>query len=179
MMHQSQVTTFYETEQFTAIGLDLFGSGTMYFFLPKEGVDVNELASCKEVFRIACNENSGEWAMPMVNISLPKFKVSQQTDLLPVLAALGVPAALDPDLADFSPVTKSETPLYVNKANHAALVEVDEEGVTGAAYTEIAMTEGAMLCTDEVDFTLDRPFMFVVTGGDNSVLFTGMVKNIE
>ena len=179
MMHQSQVTTFYETEQFTAIGLDLFGSGTMYFFLPKEGVNVNELASCKEVFRIACNENSGEWAMPMVNISLPKFKVSQQTDLLPVLRALGVTDALDPDLADFSPVTKSETPLYVNKANHAALVEVDEDGVTGAAYTEIAMTEGAMLCTDEVDFTLDRPFMFVVTGGDNSVLFTGMVKNIE
>ena len=179
MMHQTNVTDFYETEKFTAVGLSLFGSGTMYFYLPKEGVDVNELASSEEVFAITRHESTVESTRPEVNMSIPKFKVSGQTDLLPILEALGVTDALDPELANFSPVTKNGTPLFVNKANHTALVEIDEEGVTGAAYTEIAMTEGAMMCTDEVDFTLDRPFMFVVTGGDNSVLFTGMVKNIE
>ena len=179
MMHQSMVTSLYETEQFTAIGLDLFGSGTMYFYLPKEGVNVNELASSEEALALTRSESAVESTYLMVNISLPKFKVSQQTDLLPILEALGITDALDPDLANFSPVTKSGTPLFVNKANHSALVEIDENGVTGAAYTEIAMVEGAMLSTDEVDFTLDRPFMFVVTGGDDSVLFTGMVKNVE
>ncbi|MBR5762449.1 MAG: serpin family protein [Lachnospiraceae bacterium] len=179
MMHQSGVMNFYETEKFTAIGLDLFGSGTMYFYLPKDGVDVNALASDPDVLTITRDSEYASAGMPTVNISLPKFKVSQKTDLLPVLAALGVTDALDPELADFSPVTTTGTDLFVNKANHAALVEVDEEGVTGAAYTEIAMVEGCMISTDEVDFTLDRPFMFVVTGGDESVLFTGMVKNVE
>ncbi len=179
MMHKSTVTAFYETEQFTAIGLDLFGSGTMYFYLPREGVNVNELASSEEVFSLTRDKNLAEGSLSAVNISLPKFRVSQQTDLIPVLEALGITDVLDPELADFTPITERPGELYVNSANHAALVEVDEEGVTGAAYTEIAITEGAMLTTREVDFTLDRPFMFVVTGGDGAVLFTGMVKNIE
>ena len=59
------------------------------------------------------------------------------------------------------------------------MVEVDENGVTGAAYTELMMTEGAMLPDKEIDFVLDRPFMFVVTGADGAVLFSGIVRNID
>ena len=59
------------------------------------------------------------------------------------------------------------------------MLEIDEHGVIGAAYTELALTEGAMKEYDEIDFVLDRPFMFIVTGGDGSVLFSGVVRNIE
>ena len=59
------------------------------------------------------------------------------------------------------------------------MVEVDENGVTGAAYTEIALAEGAAEPEEEIDFIVDRPFLFMVTGRDGSVLFAGIVKNIE
>lgn len=32
---------------------------------------------------------------------------------------------------------------------------------------------------EEIDFVIDRPFMFILTGGDGSILFSGIVRNIE
>ena len=50
--------------------------------------------------------------------------------------------------------------------------------MTGAAYTELALTEGAAEPDETIDFVVDRPFMFIVTGKDGSILFAGIVKNI-
>ena len=110
----------------------------------------------------------------MVNLSVPKFKVSEKTDLIETVRALGVTDALDTDLADFSPLTGDKENLYLSKADHAATLEIDENGVTGAAYTELGISETA----DEIDFVLDRPFLFLVTGQDGSILFSGVVRNI-
>lgn len=59
------------------------------------------------------------------------------------------------------------------------MIEIDEEGVTGAAYTALNLAGGAALTEDEIDFVLDRPFMFVLTGADGSILFGGIVRNID
>ena len=58
------------------------------------------------------------------------------------------------------------------------MVEIDEEGVTGAAYTELAMA-GAGMPQEETDFVLDRPFFFNVVSPDGSLLFSGIVQTIE
>ena len=65
-----------------------------------------------------------------------------------------------------------------DSAEHAALVKIDEEGVTGAAFTDLAVC-GAGLPQEEADFTLDRPFYFAVTSSDGSILFSGIVQTIE
>ena len=59
------------------------------------------------------------------------------------------------------------------------MIEIDEHGVTGAAYTELTLTEGAAQPDETIDFVVDRPFMFIVTGKDSSMLFAGIVKNID
>ena len=179
MMHQSDFTRYSVTDKFTAIKIDLADSGYMFFYLPNEGINVNELASDPDVLSLAQNPYGSGWEGIYVNMSIPKFKVSAQTDLIGTLRALGVTDALDYAIADFSPLTESKNELYLSSAEHAALVEINEEGVTGAAYTALMMTEGAYLATNELDFVLDEPFMFVVTGYDGSVLFDGLVKNIE
>ncbi len=57
-------------------------------------------------------------------------------------------------------------------------VTVDEEGVSAAAYTVMmADAGGAMPPEKEVDFILDRPFLFVITGNDGLPLFTGVVND--
>ncbi len=179
MMHRTDALGVYRTDTFTSVGLNLFDSGTMYFFLPKEGVDVNALAADPELLAAArSSEDSEKWSAPLVHLSVPKFKVSGHTDLLEIIQSLGLTDALDPALADFTPLTTDRDDLYLSTAEHAAMVEIDEQGVTGAAYTALAMAEGAFEPDEEIDFVLDRPFLFLVTGRDGSVLFSGIVRNI-
>lgn len=180
MMHTTDITSVYQTDDFTSVGLNLSDSGIMYFYLPQDGVDVNTLAGNPDILKAAnYGENNENRINAQVNISVPKFQISAKTDLLGILRELGITDALDPSLSDFTPLTEDAENLYVSAANHAAMVEVDENGVTGAAYTELMVTEGAALAGEEIDFVLDRPFMFVVTGADGAVLFTGIVKNIN
>lgn len=178
MMHQSDTMEIFRGEDFTAIRLILKDSGFVYFYLSKEGADLNKVLKEKELLALLQSDAS-KWSSLWVNLSLPKFKVSRQTDLMATLSALGITDAMDAAKADFSPLTEEKTSLALTKAEHAAVVEIDENGVTGAAYTELAVTEGAMEIKETMDFTLDRPFIFIVTGQDGSILFSGVVRNIE
>lgn len=181
MMHRSDRMSVCRTENFTAVGLSLWDSGGMYFYLPETGASVMDLANDPAVLKAAaCGEDeTDEWKDLDVHLSVPKFKVHEKTDLLEVLKQLGVKDALDPNRADFSPLTENAEDLYLDKVEHAAAVEVDENGVTGAAYTELDLAATAAHPSEEtLDFVLDRPFLFVITGADGSVLFAGMIKNL-
>ena len=68
--------------------------------------------------------------------------------------------------------------IYVSSAEHAAMVKIDEEGVTGAAYTALMM-ESAGIIQNQVDPIIDRPFVFAVAAPDGSILFIGVIQNIE
>ncbi len=180
MMHRTDTLGVYRTDTFTSIGLNLFDSGSMYFFLPKEGVDVNALAADPELLAATrYSVDNEKWSSPLVRLSVPKFKASSRTDLLEIIRSLGLTDALDPALADFTPLTTDRDDLYLSAAEHAAMVEIDEQGVTGAAYTALAVAEGASEPDEEIDFVLDRPFLFLITGRDGSVLFSGIIRNID
>ena len=56
-------------------------------------------------------------------------------------------------------------------------VTIDEEGVTAAAYTELRLNGSARPPEDEIDFVVDHPFIFVITGTDSLPLFIGVVNN--
>jgi serine protease inhibitor len=179
MMHRTDMLGVYRTDTFTSVGLNLFDSGSMYFFLPKEGVDVNALAADPELLAATrYSEDNVKWSSPLVRLSVPKFQASSRTDLLEIIQLLGLTDALDPAFADFTPLTTDRDDLYLSAAEHAAKVEIDEQGVTGAAYTALDMATGAAEPDDEIDFVLDRPFLFLITGRDGSVLFSGIIRNI-
>ena len=47
-------------------------------------------------------------------------------------------------------------------------------------HPELGISEtAAEIPDDEIDFVLDRPFLFLVTGQDGSLLFSGVVRNID
>ena len=100
-------------------------------------------------------------------------------DLTGSLRALGITDVFDPDEADFSPLTDSAQGIFLSQSRHAARVAVDEEGVTAAAYTVMMMAGAAMPPEEEVDFVLDRPFVFAVTGADGLPLFVGIVRQVQ
>ena len=112
-----------------------------------------------------------------VDLSLPKFSMDITFDgLEDALKKLGMNAAFGGS-ADFSKIAAD---LKVSGINHKAKVEVDEEGSKAAAVTEMMMETTAFMPGDEkVEFTVDRPFVFVIRDKESGViLFTGRVLDL-
>ena len=92
------------------------------------------------------------------------------------LRALGVTDVFDAGKADFSPLTDKADAIFLSHAKHSARVTIDEEGVVAAAYTVMVACGAALPPDERVEFTLDRPFLFAVTGESGEILFAGIVN---
>ena len=92
------------------------------------------------------------------------------------LKKLGITDVLNADTADFSPLAGPGAGIFLSQADHAARVKVDEYGVEAAAYTVVLGALGAIPPEEEVDFVLDRPFLFVITSRQGLPLFCGIVQ---
>ena len=174
-MHKTMESTYYAADNFAAVGKYLEGSGTMWFLLPDEGVTPEELLADEPTmdFLLSGGE-SAESKYLIVNLALPKFDAESDLDLADSLKSLGITDVFDPAVSDFSPMT-DDTAAYLSQAKHAARVTVDEEGVTAAAYTVMMVCGTAAPPEEEVDFVLNRPFVFAITGTDGLPLFVGIV----
>ena len=184
--------TYYWGDHFAAVSLSFRESGSMWLILPDEGYTVDELLKSGEAMEFLTADKYGEWDAETqeevggwpgkkylrVNLSMPRFDVSSDLDLIDGLKKLGVTDVFDPAVSNFDPLGASTNdPLYVSQAQHAARVTVDEEGCEAAAYTVMMAYGAGAPPDDEVDFTLDRPFLFAVTGGWGGMpLFVGAVN---
>lgn len=169
---------YYWGEGFSATYKSFLSGGEMWLILPDEGVSVDDLLDDPEAMEFfLTREDWTNQANPRVNLSLPKFDVSAQTDLTQGLQDLGVTDVFDPDLSDYSPMTTQVEEIYLSQAVHAARVAVDEEGVEAAAFTVMSNDAGAGPLEDEVDFVLDRPFLFLITSDAGQILFAGVVNH--
>ena len=81
-------------------------------------------------------------------------------DLKSDIEALGITDCFDGDIADFSEFFPENKP-FVSEMEHGVRVSIDEESCSGAAYFQVSAWGGSP--SEEIDFTLDRPFIFVVT----------------
>ena len=176
-MHGSRVSTYYWGERFGAVGLPLEnGGGTMWFLLPDEGYTPEDLLSDDQAMAFLLSD--GEWENSkdlIINLSLPKFDITSKLDLGEGLKALGITDVFDPQVSDFTPTTRDLEGIFLSQARHGVRVAIDEEGVTAAAYTVMSMAGASAPPEDEMDFTLDRPFLFAVTSDAGLPLFVGSV----
>ncbi len=180
-MHQSGSDTYYWGEKFSAISKRFENSGSMLFVLPDEGVPVEELLSDEEVQNFI--HTYYDWENNkylIVNRAIPKFDVASDFDMSEGLKNLGITDIFNWTVSDFSPLLADEEKevldVEVSSAKHAARVAIDEEGCTAVAFTVIAMAGAAAPPEEEIDFVLDRPFLFVIEGQDNQPLFIGIVN---
>ena len=178
-MHSSRSQTYYWADRFSAVSLSFEGREyEMWLILPDEGYDPDDLLTTGEAveFLLTDKYDYTDSKYLTVNLSMPKFDVSSSTDLIGGLKKLGVTDVFDYTSSDFTPLTDLPE-VYVSQAVHAVRVTADEEKVEAAAYTVIGMEPGAAPPpADEVDFILDRPFIFAITGGSGLPLFTGVVN---
>lgn len=168
--------TYFWGDNYSALTLGMRGSNTMWLILPDEGITTGELLESGDFLTMLRNpgswERSGRYD---VHLSMPKFDISDQTDLIIGIKKLGVTEIFDPNNADLSGLI-ANADAYVGQIDHAVRVAVDEEGCIAAAYTVISLPgAGPPQEYEDVYFTLDRPFIFVITSRDNLPLFAGTV----
>ncbi len=178
-MHETDLWGIYFWgAKFGAVKKDLQQGGSVWFLLPDEGTTPEDLLQDSEALRFLFTANKlNDWKSQKslrVNLALPKFDVSAQLSLKEGLQTLGVTDCFT-EQADFSPLTDDQ-PIAVSDLNHGARVVADEQGVTAAAYTEMMLAGAAMPPEEEIDFHLDRPFLFAVVSEDRMPLFVGIVN---
>ncbi|MBD5133987.1 MAG: serpin family protein [Clostridiales bacterium] len=189
---QERDHNYYWGEHFSAINLSFQAwNYSMWLILPDEGYTVDDLVASGEAMEFLMSskygtydeetaEYTGAWPNQeflRVNLSLPKFDVSSELELAAGLRALGITDVFDGSLSNFDPLgAVTDDPIYVSQAQHAARVAIDEEGCTAASYVDLMLVGAAPAPDEVVDFTLDRPFLFAVTGNSNLPLFLGVVN---
>lgn len=176
-MHSTTTRNFYYTDGFNAIYLGLTESGGMWLVLPDEGKTTDDVLENEKLYDLIENPNDFDSKRIQVNLSMPKFDVNWSGDISEQLRSLGVTDVFDGDESDFSPLCDESDGLFVSGVQHSVRVAADEEGVTAAAFTMMAVCGTAMPPDEIVDFNLNRPFIFVITGDDNTSLFAGVVNN--
>ena len=109
-----------------------------------------------------------------VDLTLPKFDISSQESLIPMLQTLGMQDAFD-GAADFSGIDGGRD-IQVGLLEQKAVMNVDEVGTTAAAATVVGGMGGGGPLPPITYVTIDHPFLFVirdtVTG---AIVFTAQV----
>lgn len=166
---------YYWGEDFGAVYLGLEDGSKMWLILPDEGYSPEEILASGNALEMILDYGSYESSKSvMVHLSLPKFDVAADMQLNEKLQALGITDVFSGS-ADFSAILPNDE-AYLDTASHAARVKIDEEGVEAAAYTVMMACGAAMPPEEEIDFVLDRPFLFVIVSHDNLPLFAGIVN---
>jgi serpin B len=110
-----------------------------------------------------------------VEVTIPKFTMTQEIGLGPVLLKMGMRDAFTP-AADFSGMD-GKRDLYLSAVIHKAYVQVDETGTKAAAATAAVMSLAmARPIAPPPVFRADHPFIFLIQEDTTgTILFMGRV----
>lgn len=186
----------YQTDKFTAAPKFLSKAGVdfslahasltddlnceyiMWFVLPKETVSLDELLQDDSILAFIMDK---DWRQKCetaaVQFSIPKFDVSWQSDLKDGLKNMGILDVFDEREADFSSLLENSDGVFLGKTLQTMRVGIDEAGCFAAAYTEMELLiKSSEDNENSVQFRLDRPFLFFITGPDHLPLAAGAIN---
>lgn len=173
-MQTQRMAAYVENEWFTSTSLSYQNdSYVMRLILPQPKIGIDQVLQ-------ALSESDGNlWknvVLADINLKMPRFTLENKMNLIPALQALGMKKAFTNE-ADFS--SMSDIATYISLVQQATRLKVDEEGSEGAAVTVIGGDLSDLmrpLPEEEVDFFLDRPFLFqIIESSTGTVLFMGQV----
>ncbi len=148
----------------------------MLVFLPDEDSSIHELDRSMTNLDLKGLDKRLEEAE--YEVQMPKFKADTKQDMKEVLTDMGIRTLFDnPDLSDIATPEIAGGGLRVSSVIHQAAVEVSEEGTEAAAATAIGIAiRTAKPKKKGGEFTVDRPFMFVIQDMEKGVpLFMGRI----
>ncbi len=176
----------YQGENYQSFYTETDHSFKLHFILPDEGVSLDSVFTEETLsdllggfdYMYVDDENR---QLHNTRIFFPEFSASFDEDISSVLSEdFGIRDFFSKDNADFSPLYDGE--LWCDAVIHRTSITVDEIGIEGAAITA-AMLAGSAGPPEyeEVfhDFVVDGAFGFVLTDSYGTVLFSGIVNDIN
>ena len=171
---------YYWGDSFGAINLGLKNNSQMWFILPDQDKTIQDVLEEGQYLELilsnyAARSDYENQKYMKVNLSIPKFDVQAKKDLRQGFEKMGITELWNDGRADFS--TSLEEPAHITSANQAVRVQIDETGVTAAAYIELPVAGDPPPPEEIIDFVVDRPFLFIITTNSGIPLFAGTVTN--
>jgi len=172
MMNTLEYLKYYKGDHYEAVAVPLADGNEVVLYLPENGSAPEQLAAEQTWMKPLTDQ--GLWSEEnLIALEVPSFDVSRQMDLRDAMAKMGVSSVFE-NRDSFDRVLEGSNAL--SKAEQAARVIANEEGVTAASYTlEAAAGEGD-LSDQIIELTFDRPFMFAIADGEGVVWFAGVVN---
>lgn len=174
----------YQTKRFQATSLGFENGGSMLLVLPEKGITTEELLNedMDEILRLSVNQEDS-FSYGEVTLSLPKFEISSNLDLIPVMKNMGVTDLFKMGDADFTGLlgeqSREEYPVFVNKAQQDSKAAVDENGCSVASFTEVELRSGSAMPEEKFVINCDHPFIFIISNCDGIPVFAGVVNQME
>jgi serpin B len=112
-----------------------------------------------------------------LSLTMPKFHVAgASVSVAAMLAQLGIHAAFDPGLADFTGIVAAGG-IFIKDVFHKAFVAVDEDGTEAAAASAVIF-EDAGIALNQVELVLNHPFFFAIRDlPTGTILFMGRIND--
>ncbi len=172
MMYVSTQAGFLEDELATGLQLPYKdGRLSMILLLPKRPDSLPALEKALSSAQLIKWRNAMHTGK--VQVSVPRFRMTEKYDLISALEALGMKQAFTAD-ADFSAMTKEK--IALSRAVHKAFVDVNEQGTEAAAAT--GMVAELTSFRKPLVFRADRPFLFLIQDNQSgTILFLGRVMD--
>lgn len=169
-------SSFIKNDKYTSSSLSFKNQNSMVFILPEEGVSPYDIINDPKALSDAIDFNdSPNMSYGSITYKIPKFNFDSKLELNNAVKKLGINQVFDSYVANFSPLT-DQNDLFVSEIKQGTSISIDENGCEAAAFTQIDMC-GAGLPEGHADMILDRPFIFVITGINDTPLFIGVINN--
>lgn len=170
MMHLKTRADYAQNDLYKTLCLPYGSKGyCMYLLLPNEGKTIDDVIQSLTAQKL--EEQKSHMHNLVIDILLPRFTTSSETELIDVLSALGMPRAFHSD-AEFPNMTNYND-IFVSMMKQNAKIEVDEEGTTAAAVTIAGATRSGF-SPSGYTFHATRPFVyFIMEESTGSIFFMG------
>ncbi len=146
------------------------GSFWMDFILP------NPEVSLKQCIETIINRGYAMGESREIKLTVPKFSVNSCHSLKDALSRVGISKALESETKNPG---ISDAIIELEHMVQSASLKIDEEGVAGAATSNISFAHGAHPDPEWLEITIDRPFLFCVREcSTGECLFIGQVTKM-
>ncbi|MCB1083874.1 MAG: hypothetical protein KDK61_06155, partial [Simkania sp.] len=182
MMNQKSSLYYFENSDTQVVALPIEGLNSnisFIIFLPKEEQDplydfyYSQDESKPKGFLTYLNQ----FEKKDVDLSLPKFIVSDKLNLMGLFRALGINSALNTN-ANFSGIDGKQD-LYISQALHESVLSIDEGGIFAAAGSSITFSLKSFREPENpIEMNVNHPFLYAIYDFDtNLLLFLGECLN--
>ena len=166
-------SSYYKGQGFVRAARSMQNNAMMIFVLPDEGVPIQDLLASEEQMKEMFGHAAESYGC--VSWKVPKFDTAASLDLAPMLQRLGVTDAFQPQTADFTGI--SGEGFSLGGVVQETRFNIDTKGVGIPGYTGHLMEDTFSTGEPQLDFHLDRPFLYSVTVAPGVPLYIGVCNN--